>query len=96
MVATVIRNKSHRVFEEIDENGNGVITSDDFERIAERLIQSFGAQTSPAADTVRRTYTNCWQRLAEAGRPLSGRSDSKSGATHDRPGRSIRARVARR
>jgi Ca2+-binding EF-hand superfamily protein len=65
MVATVIRNKSHRVFEEIDENGNGVITSDDFERIAERLIQSFGAQTSPAADKVRRTYTKCWQRLAE-------------------------------
>lgn len=65
MVATAIRNKSHRVFDAIDENHNGVISADDFERIADRLIQAFGAEASPVADKVRNTYTKCWQRLVE-------------------------------
>ncbi len=64
MAATAILNKSHRVFDAIDEDGNGVIAADDFERIAERLIRSFD-ETSPAAAKVRSTYTKCWQRLAE-------------------------------
>ncbi|HZF91866.1 EF-hand domain-containing protein [Streptomyces sp.] len=64
MVATAILHKSHRVFDAIDEDGNGVITADDFERIAERLVRSFD-EASPAAAEVRNTYTKCWQRLAE-------------------------------
>ncbi|MCX2928074.1 EF-hand domain-containing protein [Streptomyces sp. NEAU-W12] len=64
MAATAILDKSHRVFDAIDEDGNGVIAADDFERIAERLIRSFD-EASPAASKVRSTYTKCWQRLAE-------------------------------
>jgi len=54
MVATTIRNKSHRVFDAIDEDNSGVIAADDFERIAERFIQSFD-ETAPAAAKVRNT-----------------------------------------
>ncbi|MFJ8695005.1 EF-hand domain-containing protein [Streptomyces roseolilacinus] len=64
MVATAIRNKSQRVFDAIDEDSNGVISADDFERIAERLVQAFD-ESSPAAAKVHNTYSKCWQRLAE-------------------------------
>lgn len=64
MVATAILNKSHRFFDAIDEDGNGVIAADDFERIAERLIRSFD-EKSPAASKIRSTYAKCWQRVAE-------------------------------
>lgn len=65
MVATAIRNKSHRLFDALDETGDGVIAADDFARTAERLVRSFGAESSPAADKVRNTYAKSWQQLAE-------------------------------
>lgn len=64
MVATAIKTKSHRLFDAMDENSNGVITADDFQRTADRLIQAFDASGSPDAQKTKNAYTKAWQKLA--------------------------------
>jgi len=64
MVATAIRSKAQRLFEMLDENSDGFITADDFQRTAKRLISAFGMADSPKARALKDNYTEAWKEIA--------------------------------
>ncbi|MCZ2523482.1 EF-hand domain-containing protein [Streptomyces sp. HB2AG] len=67
MAAGILQTKSRKVFDLLDEDGDGVVTHEDFRNSAGRLLQAFGRQPgSDSARTVQDRYEHVWQQLAAA------------------------------
>jgi Ca2+-binding EF-hand superfamily protein len=64
MLGDLQRRKADHYFHLIDEDGNGLIESDDFQRRADRLAASFGITDDAERDRLRRRLLLWWEHLS--------------------------------
>lgn len=66
MAASSLQAKTEAWFTMLDVDGDGVITAEDYDQLADRVVSRFeGADTSKIQE-VKREYRNVWEGLARA------------------------------
>ncbi|MFE2873191.1 EF-hand domain-containing protein, partial [Embleya sp. NPDC059259] len=66
MQSTLIDDKPRHMFALFDTDRNGVITAEDFQQHAERIVGQFPDADPQKIQEVRRQYAELWKELAEA------------------------------
>lgn len=65
MVANIIKAKSQNMFDLYDADGDGVITVNDFQHLADQFVSQFRDAEPGKIQAVRDQYTRLWEELAQ-------------------------------